>query len=94
MSYRNRYDGNARDALSYHNGMKFSTYDRDNDAVSNPLGEPYNCAAEFGGNGRGGFWFRDCFGSGLNAASRDHFVWRGLPGGEHLSASRVWLLCM
>ena len=51
------YSGNAGDSLSYHNGMKFSTYNRDNDNT-------YwnNCAS----SRRGGWWYKDCEESNLN----------------------------
>ena len=35
-----KYSGNATDRLAYHNGMKFSTYDQDNDLWGN------NCALQ------------------------------------------------
>nr|XP_054767042.1 fibrinogen C domain-containing protein 1-like [Lytechinus pictus] len=46
------HSGNASDSLSYHNGMKFSTYDRDY----------LKCADYF----RSGWWFRSCLLSNLN----------------------------
>ena len=51
------YTGNAGDSLSYHNGMAFSTKDADHDTWF------YNCAT----TSRGGWWFKDCFESSLNA---------------------------
>ena len=39
------------DSLTYHNSMKFTTLDYDNDILYG------NCAREFGG---GGFWYRGC----------------------------------
>jgi len=79
------YSGNAgQDALSLHNGMMFTTYDRDND-----IG-PENCAARWGG----GFWHNNCYQCGVNAArSAGYFDWRGLPGGDQLQSSRMWLQC-
>ncbi len=50
------YSGTAGDSLILHNGMKFSTYDRDNDVWGR------NCAAEF----KGGWWHKSCFTSNLN----------------------------
>ena len=47
------YSGNAGDALKYHDGMKFSTYDRDNDEY--PQG---NCAAS--SVHAGGWWHNHC----------------------------------
>ena len=78
------YSGNAGDALSYQNGMMFSTYDRDNDRAS------YNCAVSRGG----GFWHKYCAYCGVNTArSRGYFWWWGLPGGHHLQSTRMWLQC-
>lgn len=50
------YSGTAGDGLTYHNGMKFSTYDMKNDEWS------YNCAQMF----QGAWWYRRCYQSNLN----------------------------
>lgn len=56
-----RYHGTSGDSMTTmrddHNGMQFSTYDRDNDrrAIN-------NCAVHY----RGGWWYSDCFESNLN----------------------------
>ena len=80
------YSGNAgRDSFSYHNGEMFTTYDRDNDK------NPNNCAVFNGG----GFWYKNCAACEVNTV-RDgggDFTWDGLPGGNKLQASRMWLLC-
>ncbi|XP_075038278.1 tenascin-N-like [Mixophyes fleayi] len=44
------YSGTAGDALGYHNGWKFSTWDRDNDIALT------NCALSH----RGAFWYKNC----------------------------------
>ncbi|XP_078585817.1 ficolin-2-like [Branchiostoma floridae x Branchiostoma japonicum] len=50
------YNGNAGDALSYHDGRPFSTTDQDNDS------DPSACADRF----RGGWWYGNCHHSNLN----------------------------
>ena len=59
------YSGNATDALgdpglrgAHINGMKFTTWDNDNDE------SPANCAVKYGG--RGGWWYNYCFFANLN----------------------------
>ncbi|CAK8684678.1 unnamed protein product [Clavelina lepadiformis] len=55
------YTGNATDALtSKHNNQPFTTMDRDNDSWSR------NCAYQNGGIS-GGWWFKSCYISQLNA---------------------------
>ncbi|XP_039439957.1 microfibril-associated glycoprotein 4-like [Culex pipiens pallens] len=50
------YSGNAGDAMSYNLGMKFSTFDNDNDPVTS------NCAV----NLKSAWWFRACSLGNLN----------------------------
>ncbi|KAG7172226.1 ryncolin-1-like [Homarus americanus] len=47
-------DSAAGDGLKIHNGMKFSTYDKDDDT-----NEDGNCAQLFGGGG--GWWYAKCY---------------------------------
>ena len=51
------YSGTAGDSMAYHNGMRFSTRDNDND---NNAG--WNCAIGL----TGAWWFNSCFSSHLN----------------------------
>ena len=53
MQYFNTYIG---DSLAGHNGMRFSTFDRDHDTYSG------NCAVIY----RGAWWYSDCHYSNLN----------------------------
>jgi len=85
------YSGNAGDALSYQNGMMFTTYDRDNDPwIYSP--HKNNCAVYFSG----GFWYKTCAFAGVNAA-RDPFNKFKWESSERvimlLKSSRMWLVC-
>jgi len=83
------YSGNAGlDALSDHNGMMFTTYDRENDPWTNSIYNN-NCAVRFGG----GFWYKACGYCAVNAGDRRLFSWILLPGGHLLQSSRMWLTC-
>ncbi|MEQ2167540.1 hypothetical protein GOODEAATRI_005141, partial [Goodea atripinnis] len=50
------YTGDAGDALESHSGVKFSTFDKDND------GWEENCAEAYGG----GWWYHSCQSANLN----------------------------
>lgn len=84
------YSGNAGDALSYHNGMMFTTYDRDNDQR---LSSSYknNCAVFDGG----GFWYNNCAYCSVNTGlGRDYFTcYSPQTGTLYLQSTRMWLTC-
>ena len=46
------YEGNIAELFSFHNNMKFSTYDRDNDIYKG------SCCIDQDG---GGWWYKDCY---------------------------------
>ncbi|XP_015748709.1 PREDICTED: ficolin-2-like [Acropora digitifera] len=50
------YNGTAGDSMTYHNGMRFSTKDQDNDLRSD------SCAETF----KGAWWYKTCHESNLN----------------------------
>ncbi|XP_077969666.1 microfibril-associated glycoprotein 4-like [Styela clava] len=77
------YSGNAGDSLDYHNAMKFSTKDQDNDRNSG------NCASEYNS---GGWWFNSCHRSNLNgkyisggqtSRSSEGVIWYHWKGSSH-----------
>ncbi|XP_054609345.1 fibrinogen alpha chain [Dunckerocampus dactyliophorus] len=60
------YSGDAGDAMTAtHHGMKFSTWDRDNDGAAG------NCAATRGG----GWWYNQCQSANLNGIYHGGVVW-------------------
>ncbi|KAM6456515.1 tenascin-N [Liasis olivaceus] len=56
------YRGTAGDAMTYHNGRKFTTLDRDNDIAIT------NCAITH----HGGWWYKNCHLANLNGKYGDH----------------------
>lgn len=71
-------NGGAGDSLSYHNGMRFSTFDKDQDATAG------NCARLL----MGGYWYRSCHYSNPNGpylwgiGTHTHYgiIWRHWKG--------------
>ncbi|KAF1385161.1 hypothetical protein PFLUV_G00127800 [Perca fluviatilis] len=53
-------DGGAGDALTFHNGMKFTTFDKDQDS------DARNCARQY----LGAFWYKDCHHANPNGVYR------------------------
>jgi len=80
------FSGNLGDAFSSHNGMMFTTYDRDNDVWFD------NCAVRYGA----GFWYKNCGPGHLNDGSHRVFSFRWLAneyGNPYLQSTRMWLTC-
>ncbi|CAC5363414.1 Fibrinogen-like protein A,Ryncolin-4,Angiopoietin-related protein 7,Angiopoietin-related protein 1,Ficolin-3,Techylectin-5A,Ficolin-2,Ryncolin-1,Tenascin-R, Fibrinogen-like protein 1,Angiopoietin-1,Fibrinogen C domain-containing protein 1-A,Tenascin-N,Tenascin,Fibroleukin,Fibrinogen C domain-containing protein 1,Angiopoietin-related protein 6,Techylectin-5B,Angiopoietin-2,Microfibril-associated glycoprotein 4,Fibrinogen alpha chain,Ficolin-1-A,Ficolin-1,Fibrinogen C domain-containing protein 1-B,Angiopoiet len=66
------YSGNAGDGMQHHNGMKFSTVDRDNDRQkSNNM-----CVRHWGP-----WWHLNCCQSALNNSIRNKWYWKGVKEG-------------
>ena len=62
------YSGNAGDSLSYHNGMKFSTPDQDNDNYGG------NCAQAY----KGSFWYNACYYCNPNGEYNSQLYWSSI----------------
>ncbi|XP_051861589.1 fibrinogen C domain-containing protein 1-like isoform X6 [Drosophila albomicans] len=60
-----KFKGNIRDAMRFHENMKFTTFDRDNDPADN------NCAVEY----NSGWWYENCSYSNLNALYGMYLSW-------------------
>ena len=73
--------GDAGDSLAYHNGMKFSTNDKDNDESNT------QCAQKF----KSAWWYKNCYQSSLNGrysskstVARGHGIqWRAWKGDKY-----------
>ncbi|XP_053953698.1 fibrinogen C domain-containing protein 1-like [Anastrepha ludens] len=63
-----KFSGNSGDYLQYHEGSKFSTYDRDNDESDE------NCAIVFAG----GWWYHKCYWTNLNGDYAEKFTAKGV----------------
>ena len=74
--------------MGTHNGMKFTTFDSDNDL------DEVNCAVKRGG----GFWWRKCGPARITtskpASGIKAFGWKELPGDSLLQTSRGWVMCL
>uniref|UniRef100_A0A8B8CJI9 Ficolin-2-like n=1 Tax=Crassostrea virginica TaxID=6565 RepID=A0A8B8CJI9_CRAVI len=80
------YYGNAGDSLAYHNGMQFTTYDRDNDM------DQLNCAV----NCAGAWWYRNCHQSNLNGQyetnTQSGIIWYHCRGFDHSLAKSTMMV--
>ncbi|XP_060655305.1 ryncolin-1-like [Drosophila nasuta] len=56
------------DAMRYHENMKFSTFDRDNDKYDNG-----NCGVDY----KSGWWYEYCYNCNLNAPYGPDLHWMG-----------------
>ena len=90
--YVSGYSGNVVDSFSWHNGMMFTTYDRDNDPWTDSNYND-NCAVILGG----GFWYKNCAYCKVNdgrGRGRDYFYWYSPQTGSlYLESTRMWLMC-
>lgn len=85
-------EGTIGDALSYHSGAAFSTFDSDHDTYSG------SCAGAYGG----GWWYESCYQANLNgpyvAAPGMHapdaggIDWLPSPGRTQSMASTVMMI--
>ncbi|KAL7740820.1 hypothetical protein ACLKA6_013671 [Drosophila palustris] len=79
--------GTAGDALKYHRGMKFSTFDRDND-----IGKG-NCAVQC----TSGWWFKSCHYSLLtglynNSTEKMGIIWNSMRGNTNYLKQAVMMI--
>lgn len=72
------YRGNATDALSFQNGHRFSTADRDHD---NSTG---NCAANY----EGGWWYSRCQHANLNGKYSFGLTWFDIGRNQWIAVAR------
>ncbi|GAB1597851.1 techylectin-5B-like [Argonauta hians] len=70
-----KYKGSAKDSFSKHNGLLFSTSDKDNDKMSQ-----YHCAKEW----EAGWWFTNCWFAILNGPyyEKSNVSYRGISWNE------------
>ncbi|GBL97298.1 Protein scabrous [Araneus ventricosus] len=74
------YHGNASDAMSYHNGMAFSTPDRDHDASL-----ATHCAEFY----HSGWWYNHCQYVNINGHYSTGVTWYDIDGQEWSEMTRV-----
>jgi len=81
LMYEGDYNGNECFGWFYHNGMKFSTYDQDND-----LKPAVNCVSGRGG----GWWHNNCYWACLTCYSASN-EWGSLPSVYIVINSRMMI---
>ncbi|XP_052402978.1 microfibril-associated glycoprotein 4-like [Carassius gibelio] len=69
-------DGGAGESLLYHDGEKFSTFDKDQDSYE------HNCA----GLHLGAFWYKNCHGTNPNGV----YLWGKTPNTNFFAIGDVW----
>ncbi|PRD32339.1 UNVERIFIED_CONTAM: sca [Trichonephila clavipes] len=74
------YHGNASDAMNYHNGMAFSTPDRDNDES-----KATHCADFY----HSGWWYNHCQYVNINGRYSTGVTWYDIDGQEWSEMTRV-----
>ena len=74
------YSGTAGDSLNYHNGMKFTTKDKDQDFHSSA-----NCARL----SSGAWWYNKCQQSSLNSINPNWYYFIGTAGGITFSEMKI-----
>ncbi|BFZ04034.1 hypothetical protein BsWGS_07073 [Bradybaena similaris] len=79
------YSGNAGDSLTYHNGMGFSTWDRDHDRDSG------NCALHH----TSAWWYNSCYRCNLNGIwgkdAEGGVIWQGLSTSHSVTFTEMKL---
>ncbi|XP_058828836.1 microfibril-associated glycoprotein 4-like isoform X1 [Topomyia yanbarensis] len=80
------FNGNYGDSFEYHKGMKFTTFDRDNDE------HKINCAVLH----HGAWWYRSCYKSNLNGKyvhghDFQSMVWSTFQEGQGLQLSKIMI---
>jgi len=83
LQYEGDHMGNGRFGDYYNNGMKFSTYDRDNDRALE------HCAAATGERS-GGWWYNACMWACLTCV-QGKFEWRNNSDTGYLSNGRMMI---
>ena len=81
LQYEGDHNSNGLYGRYYNSGMKFSTYDRDNDSTG-----MFHCALDK----RGGWWYNACLWSCLTC-QQSFFQWRTLSDPQFLSNSRMMI---